>query len=131
MASLSVVNDVINYNDLSVDSRPNNSSIYSLCRIDPVTKTGSFTVSDLYDIYVITAAATVTLPDASATSPNIGRVLHFRNRNATALVSASSNVIPQIGGSADTAIVSVANRAVTMVCTTSGWVIVRGVTAST
>ena len=126
----SIVNDVVNYNDLAVDSRPNNSSVYSLCRIDPVTKSAAFVASDLYDVYIVncTAAVTVTLPSASL---NSGRVLSFKvvTSTANALSSAASDVLA-IGTTTPlqaTIIASGGNvgKNAVLVSNGSAWVIVR------
>jgi hypothetical protein len=71
----------------------------------PVTKTADFTVSDT-DTFIISdrgATNTVTLP-AAATCP--GRILVIKTIQAFTVVSASSDVIPRIGGSAGTAILA-------------------------
>lgn len=70
----------------------------------PVTKTADFTVAAT-DLWLINnksgSTCTTTLPTASSYS---GRVLHFQNYQAQALVSASSNVVPLAGGAAGTSI---------------------------
>ena len=123
----SIVNDVVNSAELAVDSRPNNSSVYSLCRIDPVTKTASFAVSnDLYDTFIVNGSAgvTVTLPSASL---NSGRVLHFKNLAAQTLSASASVVLPLTSTTPGTAIISAtANRSVTLVSDGVNWVAIRG-----
>ena len=123
----SIVNDVVNSAELAVDSRPNNSSVYSLCRIDPVTKTASFAVSnDLYDTFIVNGSAgvTVTLPSASL---NSGRVLHFKNLAAQTLSASASVVLPLTSTTPGTAIISAtANRSVTLVSDGVNWVSIRG-----
>ena len=124
-----IVNDVVNYAELASDSRLNNSSVFSLYRIDPVTRTASFAVSsDLYDVIFVNGSATVTvtLPEPS---PNYGRVLHFKNISAFALNSASSNVVPLGGGALTNGILTaVVGRSATLVSNGTSWVIVRAVT---
>jgi len=70
----------------------------------PVTKTADFTVAAT-DLWLINnksgSTCTATLPTASSYS---GRVLHFQNYQAQTVVSASSNVVPIVGGSAGTSI---------------------------
>ncbi|NBU32874.1 MAG: hypothetical protein EBS36_06895 [Actinobacteria bacterium] len=70
----------------------------------PVTKTADFTVAAT-DLWLINnksgSTCTVTLPTASSYS---GRILHFQTYQAQTVVSASSNVVPQAGGSAGTSI---------------------------
>lgn len=128
----SIVNDIVNYNDLAVDSRPNNSSVYSLCRIDPVTKSSAFAVSDLYDSYVVNCATavSVTLPSASL---NSGKVLHFKSVNTTAALSSAASDVLAIGTSLATPspqatiIASGGNTGKTALLVSNGtnWVIVR------
>ena len=71
----------------------------------PVTKTADWTVAN-NETFIISdrgATNTVTLP-APATCP--GRVLVIKTIQAFTVVSASSNVIPRIGGAAGTAILA-------------------------
>lgn len=74
----------------------------------PSTKTANYTVDsgaakDSTLTFDGTASITLTLPSASA---NPGRILWLRNIAAFTVVSASSNVIPQAGGAAGTAILA-------------------------
>ena len=70
----------------------------------PVTKTANFSVA-ASETWLINnksgSTCTTTLPTASSYS---GRILHFQNYQAQALVSASSNVVPLAGGAAGTSI---------------------------
>jgi hypothetical protein len=70
----------------------------------PVTKTADFTVAAT-DLWLINnktgSTCTVTLPSAASYT---GRILHFQTYQAQTVVSASSNVVPQAGGSAGTSI---------------------------
>lgn len=71
----------------------------------PATKTADWTVVDT-DTFLISdrgATNTVTLPAAAAYP---GRILVIKTIQAFTVVSASSNVIPRIGGSAGTAILA-------------------------
>ena len=72
----------------------------------PVTATADYTVTAT-DVFVINnktgSTQTVTLP---APSTNTGRVLTIQNYQAQTVVSASSNVVPQGGGAAGTAILA-------------------------
>jgi hypothetical protein len=72
----------------------------------PVTATADYTVTAT-DVFVINnktgSTQTITLP---APSTNTGRVLTIQNYQAQTVVSASSNVVPQGGGSAGTAILA-------------------------
>lgn len=92
----------------------------------PVTKTADFSVS-VTDSWIINnksgSSCTVTLPSASA---NVGRVLHFLNHQAQTLVSASSNVVPQSGGAAGTAILAATSGDwATLVSDGTNWVIMQ------
>ena len=101
-----------------------NASIAALSTV-PVTVTADFTVgtSNWYINNKTGSTCTVTLPTAS-TWP--GRYLTFQNYQAQTLVSASSNVVPQAGGAASTAILlAVAGNWATMVSDGTNWVIMQ------
>jgi len=92
----------------------------------PVTYTANFSVATT-DTWVINnksgATCTATLPTAST---NTGRVLRFQNYQAQTLVSASSNVIPLVGGAASTAILAaVAGDTCTLVSNGTNWVMTQ------
>jgi len=92
----------------------------------PVTKTADFTVAD-NETWLINnksgSTCTVTLPAASAWS---GRQLTFKNIQAQALVSASSNVVPIDSATAGTAILlAVAGNWATMVSDGTNWIIMQ------
>jgi hypothetical protein len=92
----------------------------------PVVKTANFSVGP-NDVWVINNKAgstcTATLPAASS---NTGRSLHFQNYQAQTLVSATSNVIPLVGGSASTAILAaVAGKTCTLVSDGTNWVMTQ------
>jgi hypothetical protein len=92
----------------------------------PVTKTANFSVAAT-DIWIINnksgSSCVVTLPAASSYS---GRVLRFQNYQAQTLVSASSNVVPLVGGSAGTAILNaVAGDTCTLVSNGTNWLITQ------
>lgn len=92
----------------------------------PVTKTADFTVAAT-DWWIINnksgSTCTVTLPAAAS---YVGRQLTFQNYQAQTLVSASSNVVPQAGGSAGTAILlAVAGNWATIVSDGTNWIIMQ------
>lgn len=92
----------------------------------PVTKTANFTVA-VGETWIINnksgSTCTVTLPSAS-TYP--GRYLTFQNNQDQSLISASSNVIPQGGGAAGTAILTnVSGNWATLVSNGTNWVIMQ------
>jgi hypothetical protein len=101
-----------------------NASIAALSTV-PVTVTADFTVgtSNWYINNKSGSTCTVTLPTASAFP---GGYLTFQNYQAQTLVSASSNVVPQAGGAAGTAILlAVAGNWATMVSDGTNWVIMQ------
>lgn len=73
----------------------------------PVTQAGStYTVGSTdYSIIANNAGGTLTLTLPSAGSSN-GRVILIRTIQAQTVVSASSNVVPLVGGAAGTAILA-------------------------
>ena len=92
----------------------------------PITKTANFSVAAT-DVWFINnktgSTCTVTLP-AAASWP--GRSLNFHNYQAQTLVSASSNVVPQGGGSAGTAILlGVVGNWATLVSDGTNWIIMQ------
>jgi len=92
----------------------------------PVTKTADFVLAAT-ETWVINNKAgstcTVTLPSASTYS---GRVVNFLNYQPHSIVSASSNVVPRIGGAATTAIVlGVVGNSATLVSDGTNWVIMQ------
>ena len=92
----------------------------------PVTKVADFSVADT-DKWLINnksgSTCTATLPSAVAYA---GRELHFQNYQAQLLVSASSNVVPLVGGAAGTSILTnVAGDTRTLVSDGSNWLITQ------
>lgn len=92
----------------------------------PVTKTADFTVA-ASETFIINnksgSTCTATLPTAST---NTGRTLVFQNYQAQNLVSASSNVVPQGGGAAGTAILTnVAGNWARLVSDGTNWIIME------
>jgi hypothetical protein len=88
------------------------------------TKVADFTLADT-EGWIINnksgSTCTVTLPAAS-TAP--GRVVGFKNLQLQTLVSASSNVVPLIGGAAGTAILpGLVGAWVTLVSDGTNWVV--------
>lgn len=92
----------------------------------PVTATSNYTVvaTDSWIINNKTGSSlTVTLPSAST---NTGRELHFQNYQAFTVISASSNVVPQGGGAAGTAMLSASvGDAMTLVSDGTNWVMME------
>ena len=89
-----------------------------------VTKTADFTLADT-EGWVINdksgSTCTVTLPAASAWA---GRAVTFKNLQLQTLVSASSDVVPLIGGAAGTAILpGLVGAWATLVSDGTNWVV--------
>jgi hypothetical protein len=92
----------------------------------PVTYTANFSVATT-DVWVINnksgSSCTATLPAASSYT---GRILRFQNYQAQTLISASSNVVPLVGGAAGTAILAaVAGDTATLVSDGSNWIMTQ------
>lgn len=92
----------------------------------PVTKTADFTVAS-NETWLINnksgSSCTVTLPAAASYT---GRVLYFLNYQAQTLISASSDVVPLVGGAAGTAILAaVAGETCTLVSDGSNWLMTQ------
>ena len=89
----------------------------------PVTATSNYSVTTT-DTWIINnksgSSLTVTLPAAST---NTGRELTIQNYQAQTVISASSNVVPQGGGSAGTAILAASvGDSATLVSDGTNWV---------
>ena len=92
----------------------------------PVTYTANFSVA-VTDVWIINnksgSSCTATLPAAASYT---GRILRFQNYQAQTLVSASSNVVPLVGGAAGTAILAgVAGETCTLVSNGSNWLMTQ------
>ena len=98
----------------------------------PVTKTADFTVA-YNETWLINnksgSTCVVTLPAAAT---NVGRYLTFQNNQDQNLDSASSNVVPQGGGAAGTAILTnVSGNWATLVSNGTNWVIMQAASFNT
>ena len=98
----------------------------------PVTKTADFTVA-YNETWIINnksgSTCVVTLPAAAT---NVGRYLTFQNNQDQNLDSASSNVVPQGGGAAGTAILTnVSGNWATLVSNGTNWVIMQAASFNT
>jgi len=92
----------------------------------PVTATSNYSVTAT-DTWIINnksgSSLTVTLPTASA---NTGRELTIQNYQAQTVISASSNVVPQGGGAAGTAILAASvGDSATLVSDGTNWVMMQ------
>jgi len=110
-ASMSLIMDYVN---------ANLTTAYSTV---PFTKTSDFVLGDTEQEIIVNKASSciVTLPAASAWT---GRIVWFKTIQAQTLVSASSNVVPLIGGAAGTAILAAtAGKWAKLVSDGSNWII--------
>jgi len=101
---------------------PSSIDVVSSTNYAPVTKNADFSVA-IDETWLINnksgSSCTVTLPTAGLYT---GRVLYFQNYQTQTLVSASSNVIPLVGGAAGTAILAaVAGDIATLVSNGTDW----------
>jgi hypothetical protein len=92
----------------------------------PVTATANYSVTAT-DSWIINnksgSSMTVTLPTASS---NTGRELTIQNYQTQTVISASSNVVPQGGGAAGTAILAASvGDSVTLVSDGTNWVMMQ------
>lgn len=97
----------------------------SLQRGAPVTKTLAFTVAASENWLICNGAGsiTVTLPAAASF---IGREIMIKTIAAQTVISAASNVVPQAGGAAGTAILAaVAGNWATLVSDGTNWIIMQ------
>ena len=108
-----------------VDAGAINAAIAALSSA-PATYTADFSVAAT-NVWIINnksgSSCTATLPTASISA---GRVLYFQNYQAQTLVSASSNVVPLVGGAATTAILeAVAGANATLVSDGTSWIMTQ------
>jgi len=92
----------------------------------PVTKTADFTLATTENWLICNGAGTitVTLPAASSWT---GREVMLKTIAAQTVVSASSNVVPLVGGAAGTAILAAtAGKFATLVSDGTNWIIMQG-----
>ena len=110
---------------LRVDSNGFANHTGAIGRGAPVTKTGNFTVGIAENWLICngTASITVTLPTASAW---IGREIMLKTIAAFTVISASSNVVPLVGGAAGTAILAATTgKYATLVSDGTNWIIMQ------
>jgi hypothetical protein len=118
----------INIADGALFYKDSGGTVRTLAKVNsaPVTATANYTVTAT-DVWVINnktgSSLTVTLPTPST---NTGRVLTIQNYQVQTVISASSNVVPQGGGAAGTAILaaSVGDSAV-LVSNGTNWVMMQ------
>jgi hypothetical protein len=124
--------DIVGTIDISTQTSGNLDLVTRVTGVLPVanggsgvvaTKTADFTLAD-NEGWIINnktgSTCTVTLPAASAW---VGRVVNFKNLQTQTVVSASSNVVPLIGGAAGTAILPlIVGSWVTLVSDGTNWV---------
>lgn len=92
----------------------------------PVTKTTAFAVADSENWLIVngTASVTVTLPAAAS---YIGRAITIKTISAFTVVSASSNVVPLVGGAAGAALLAATpGKWVSLVSDGTNWIVMQG-----
>lgn len=95
----------------------------SLGRGAPVTKTSNFSLADTENWVVVSQASTTTVTFPAASSYT-GREVTIKTNQAQTVVSASSNVVPLVGGAAGTAILAAtAGKYATLVSDGTNWLI--------
>ena len=98
-------------------------SLGSLTRGAPATKTASFTLADTENWVICngTGSITITFPSAASWT---GREVMIKTIAAFTVVSASSNIVPLIGGVAGTAILAAtAGKWATLVSDGTNWIV--------
>jgi hypothetical protein len=98
-----------------------------LTRGAPVTKTASFTLANTENWVICngTGSIIITFPSAASWT---GREVMVKTIAAFTVVSASSNIVPLIGGAAGTAILAAtAGKWATLVSDGTNWVIMAAV----
>lgn len=102
-----------------------NVSTGSFGRGAPVTKTADFTVGNSENWIIVNKAGTTTVTMPAAASFT-GREIMMKTIQAQTVVSGSSNVVPQIGGAAGTAILAAtAGKWATLVSDGTNWIIME------
>lgn len=105
-----------------------NTTVNTLLRGAPVTKTNDFTVGTAENWLIINKAGstTVTLPAAASFT---GREIHFKTIQTQTAVSATSNVVPNTTASAGTALLPATDGAwCTIVSDGTNWIIMASST---
>lgn len=98
-------------------------SLGSLTRGAPTTKTASFTLADTENWVICngTGSITITFPSAASWT---GREVMIKTIAAFTVVSASSNIVPLIGGGAGTTILAAtAGKWATLVSDGTNWIV--------
>jgi hypothetical protein len=92
----------------------------------PITKTANFTVAAGETWFINNKSGSTCTVTLTAASIFPGRTLHFQNYQAQTLVSATSNVVPIVGGAAGTAILAnVAGDSCTLVSDGINWIMTQ------
>ena len=125
-----VVNDVINVVELNQTLSGVGVSVVNSKKLDLVTKTSAFTVTDLsQDTYFLnssTATFIVTLPTAS--SNNTGRVLHFKNAVGTNAITVSPAINQLTGISSADLVAGASGASVTILSDGTNWNVIKKIT---
>ena len=115
-AGYSTINILIDSIDTILNTKVGISSIAA-----PVSTAVNLTVATTSKSIICTAVAVLTLPAAATYT---GRELLIKNTTAATVTSASSNVVPLLGGSASTAILAATSgRWALLVSDGTNWII--------
>jgi hypothetical protein len=102
------------------------SIVGSFNRGAPITKTADFTLATTENWVINNKASASCIATLPLASDYVGREIYFLNYKAFTLVSASSNIIPLVGGAASTAILSATiGKFCTLVSDGTNWVIMN------
>lgn len=95
----------------------------AISTLAPATKTTNYSLAATDSSLIFNGSGSITLTLQAASSYS-GRILHVKTIAAQAVVSASSNVVPLVGGAASTAILSgTAGKWATLQSDGTNWII--------
>jgi len=105
-------------------SEDNAGTWFEIKNCAPVTKTADFTLDNLQDVIINNKAGSTCTITLSSASAHTGRSVLIKTIQAQTVVSASSNVVPLVGGAAGTAILAAtAGRWAQLVSDGTNWII--------
>jgi len=105
-------------------SEDNAGTWFEIKNCAPVTKTTDFTLASLEDVVINNKAGSTCTVTLSSASAHTGRSVLIKTIQAQTVVSASSNVVPLVGGAAGTAILAaIAGRWAQLVSDGTNWII--------
>lgn len=127
LSSVTLATTAFKSTGFSVDGS-GNTTVNTLLRGAPVTKTADFTVAATENWLIVNKAGstTVTLPAAASFT---GREIHFKTIQAQTVVSNASNVVPNTTATAGTALIPATDGAwCTIVSDGTNWIIMASST---